>query len=82
MIARVEQEAGMTILMTTHVMEEVDEICDAVAILHHGRLAKSGSPAQFKGELCNLISRQVPGYRGEALPDVDRLDSTRCKVDS
>lgn len=42
------QEHGMTILMTTHVMEEVDELCDAVAILHQGRLAASGSPAQLK----------------------------------
>ena len=38
----------MTILMTTHVMGEVDELCDVVAILHQGRLAAYGSPAQLK----------------------------------
>jgi ABC-2 type transport system ATP-binding protein len=42
------REHGMTILMTTHVMEEVDELCDLVAILHQGALAASGSPAQLK----------------------------------
>ncbi len=42
------REHGMTILMTTHVMDEVDELCDGVAILHQGKLAASGSPAQLK----------------------------------
>jgi ABC-2 type transport system ATP-binding protein len=42
------REHGMTILMTTHVMDEVDELCDTVAILHQGRLAAYGSPAQLK----------------------------------
>jgi ABC-2 type transport system ATP-binding protein len=42
------REHGMTILVTTHVMDEVDELCDGVAILHQGRLAASGSPAQLK----------------------------------
>ncbi|HMA10605.1 MAG TPA: ATP-binding cassette domain-containing protein, partial [Steroidobacteraceae bacterium] len=42
------REHGMTILMTTHVMDEVDELCDTVAILHQGRLAACASPAQLK----------------------------------
>lgn len=42
------REHGMTILMTTHFMDEVDELCDVVAILHQGRLAASGSPARLK----------------------------------
>lgn len=42
------QEHGMTILMTTHLMDEVDELCDTVAILHEGRLAACASPAQLK----------------------------------
>lgn len=42
------RERGMTILMTTHVMEEVDVLCNRVAILHQGRLVADGSPAQLK----------------------------------
>jgi len=42
------KEYGMTILMTTHVMEEVDQLCDDVAILHQGNLAVRGNPAQLK----------------------------------
>ena len=33
-----------TILITTHAMEEVDALCDRVAILHAGRLEKVGAP--------------------------------------
>ncbi|MDN0076029.1 ATP-binding cassette domain-containing protein [Crenobacter sp. SG2303] len=42
------REHGMTILMTSHFMDEVDELCDVVAILHQGRMAACGSPAQLK----------------------------------
>lgn len=43
------KEYGMTILMTTHFMDEVDELCDHVAILHQGRLAACDSPQGLKG---------------------------------
>ena len=42
---------GTTILITTHVMEEVDALCDRVGILHHGRLEKVGTPAELKAQI-------------------------------
>ncbi|BAL25303.1 ATP-binding cassette domain-containing protein [Azoarcus sp. KH32C] len=42
---------GMTILLTTHDMEEADYLCDELAILHRGRLAVVGRPAELKGQL-------------------------------
>ncbi|MCX5495346.1 ATP-binding cassette domain-containing protein [Kaistia dalseonensis] len=42
---------GTTILITTHVMEEVEALCDRVGILHHGRLEKVGTPAALKAEI-------------------------------
>ena len=42
---------GTTILMTTHVMEEADALCDRVGILHRGRLARIGTPAALKAEI-------------------------------
>jgi len=44
-------ERGMTVLLTTHYMEEADELCDTVALMHRGRLAAGGSPAQLKADL-------------------------------
>ncbi|MCR6735999.1 MAG: ATP-binding cassette domain-containing protein [Afipia sp.] len=42
---------GTTILVTTHVMEEVEALCDRVGILHRGRLEKVGTPAELKAEI-------------------------------
>jgi ABC-2 type transport system ATP-binding protein len=39
---------GTTILLTTHDMEEADELCDRIAILQSGKLAVAGSPQELK----------------------------------
>jgi ABC-2 type transport system ATP-binding protein len=39
---------GQTILLTTHYMEEADQLCDRVAIMDHGRILALGTPDQLK----------------------------------
>src|SRR5262249_26242785 len=39
---------GQTILLTTHYMEEADQLCNRLAILDHGRLLALGTPAELK----------------------------------
>ncbi|HMD52187.1 MAG TPA: ATP-binding cassette domain-containing protein [Solirubrobacteraceae bacterium] len=39
---------GQTILLTTHYMEEADELCDRVAIMDHGKILALDSPAALK----------------------------------
>jgi ABC-2 type transport system ATP-binding protein len=39
---------GQTILLTTHYMEEADELCDRVAIMDHGKILALDSPAELK----------------------------------
>ena len=39
---------GQTILLTTHYMEEADQLCDRVAIMDHGKILALGTPAQLK----------------------------------
>ncbi|MGE5830472.1 MAG: ATP-binding cassette domain-containing protein [Micromonosporaceae bacterium] len=39
---------GVTIFLTTHYMEEADQLCDRVAIIDHGRLLVAGAPADLK----------------------------------
>ena len=41
----------MTILITTHDMEEADFLCDELAILHQGRLAAVGKPDDLKAQV-------------------------------
>jgi ABC-2 type transport system ATP-binding protein len=39
---------GQTILLTTHYMEEADELCDRLAIIDHGQLLALGTPEELK----------------------------------
>lgn len=41
-------EAGQTILLTTHYMEEADQLCDRVAIMDHGRILALDTPQGLK----------------------------------
>ena len=41
-------DAGQTILLTTHYMEEADELCDRLAIIDHGKLLTLGTPTELK----------------------------------
>jgi ABC-2 type transport system ATP-binding protein len=44
------RDYGMTILLTTHDMEEADVLCDDLAILLEGRIALRGTPQQLKAD--------------------------------
>jgi ABC-2 type transport system ATP-binding protein len=47
-VRRMQSDFGMTVLLTTHYMQEADALCDRVALMHHGRLQAVGSPAELK----------------------------------
>lgn len=47
-VQQMQDEFGMTVLLTTHYMEEADALCDRVALLHHGRLQAVGPPDELK----------------------------------
>ena len=42
---------GRTVLLTTHYMEEADQLCDRIAIIDHGRIVALGTPAELKRAL-------------------------------
>jgi ABC-2 type transport system ATP-binding protein len=44
-------EAGTTIFMTTHYMEEADMLSDRISIMDHGRIVISGTPDELKNTL-------------------------------
>ena len=45
------RDEGMTVLYTTHYMEEADRLCDRLGIIDNGRLIKLGSPHELKSEI-------------------------------
>lgn len=47
-VQKMQAEYGMTVLLTTHYMEEADALCDRVALMHRGALQAVGSPDELK----------------------------------
>jgi ABC-2 type transport system ATP-binding protein len=47
-ILRVLHEQGQTVLLTTHYMEEAEELCDRVAVVDHGRVLAEGTVGELK----------------------------------
>jgi ABC-2 type transport system ATP-binding protein len=59
--------AGVSIILTTHFMEEAERLCDYVAIIDHGELVAGGTPAQLTGTDGQLR------FRAQAGLDLDSL---------
>jgi len=41
------REHGATVVLTTHLMQEAEQLCDRVGIVHHGRLVAYGTPSEL-----------------------------------
>ncbi|HEV7469166.1 MAG TPA: ATP-binding cassette domain-containing protein [Pseudonocardia sp.] len=50
-IAAIRAATGMTVLVTTHAMQEADEHCERIALMHRGRIRALGTPAELKAEI-------------------------------
>ena len=51
MIQRIQQQRNLTVLITTHYMDEADKLCDRVAIVDHGKLVVLDSPEALKASI-------------------------------
>jgi ABC-2 type transport system ATP-binding protein len=66
MLQRIRTERSLTILVTTHYMDEADRLCDRIAIVDHGELKALDSPAMLKA---SIAGRNVLEVRVEPVPD-------------
>jgi ABC-2 type transport system ATP-binding protein len=64
-IATLAKEKGITIILTTHYMEEADRLCDRIAIIDHGRIIAIDTPKNLKdglgGDLVTIGSPDPAG---------------------
>ncbi len=68
---------GLTILLTTHYLEEADQLAGRLAIIDHGEVVTAGSPAELKGSLRgDLVSIELRdrGRTSEARRAVETLE--------
>jgi ABC-2 type transport system ATP-binding protein len=52
--------AGKTIVLTTHYMEEAQQLCDLVAIMDHGRIIAQGTPGELIRDHCEGVTVVLP----------------------
>ena len=81
-IQRLRSDFGTTILLTTHYMDEADELCDRVAIMHLGRIAAIGTPTELKatvGEGATLddVFVHYSGYEVDSVGNFREVSRTR-----
>jgi ABC-2 type transport system ATP-binding protein len=69
-IARLVGGEGMTVLLTTHYLEEADRLASRLAIVDRGRVVTSGTPDELKGELRgDVVQIELPASWDDADPD-------------
>jgi ABC-2 type transport system ATP-binding protein len=59
MLQKIKAERDLTVLLTTHYMDEADKLCDRIAIVDHGKLAALDSPLKLKTSIPGKNSLEV-----------------------
>ncbi|WP_320774936.1 ABC transporter ATP-binding protein [Streptomyces sp. CRN 30] len=76
-LVRELRDQGTTVLLTTHYLEEAEDLADRLAILHEGRIAATGTPAEVTAAQPSRISFELPeGYFPGDLPPLAELGVT------
>jgi ABC-2 type transport system ATP-binding protein len=74
-VRKLNKEGGVTIILTTHYMEEADFLCDRVAIMDHGTFVALDTPARLKDLLGgDVVSLELDGDAAAFLEALARLD--------
>ncbi|HSZ40282.1 MAG TPA: ATP-binding cassette domain-containing protein [Trebonia sp.] len=70
---RLLRDGGTTVFLTTHYLDEADQLCDRVAIVDHGRVIALGRPDRLKERYSGDTITVTPDVPDAALGDVARL---------
>ena len=73
-IKRLNRESNITIILTTHYMEEADYLCDRIAIIDHGKIIAMDTPKRLKDRLGgDIITFELEGSSNEFMNAVNKL---------
>jgi ABC-2 type transport system ATP-binding protein len=74
MLVRIKSERDLTVLLTTHYMDEADRLCDRIAIVDHGKLIALDSPIKLKATVPGANTVEV-GFADPPAGWLERLRS-------
>jgi ABC-2 type transport system ATP-binding protein len=83
MITKLKASAGLTILLTTHYMDEADKLCDRIAIVDHGTLVALDTPAQLKDSVptVDVVQAEFDGAPANWDESLKKLDGVASVED-
>jgi ABC-2 type transport system ATP-binding protein len=86
MLENIQRERQLTILLTTHYMEEADRLCDRIAIIDHGQLITLDTPRNLKASVPGAnddtsLNDVFAYYAGRGLPDPGAHDGITAVAD-
>jgi len=75
-IRKITKELGITIFLTTHYLEEADQLCNRVAIIDLGKIVTSGTPAELKRSIGGDVINLSP-CKGDEAACTEFMDNTQ-----
>ena len=69
------KEQGVTLVVTTHFMDEAEQLCDRLVVMDHGRIVAEGTPGELIGQYC---SREVVELRFGSGRNQEALERVRA----
>jgi ABC-2 type transport system ATP-binding protein len=76
MITKLKETASLTILLTTHYMDEADRLCDRIAIVDHGVLVALDSPSKLKDSVpgTDIVEAEFDNPPADWIATLEKLD--------
>lgn len=77
-LVRLRQERQLSVLLTTHYLEEADQLCDRLAIVDRGRIIVQGTPAELKAQIQgDMVTLELDGTSERVRERLNRVESVR-----
>jgi ABC-2 type transport system ATP-binding protein len=77
-IEKLNDESKITMILTTHYMDEADHLCDRIAIIDHGAIVAQESPTGLKHSIGgDVVTMKITPDNGKFIEKVEPLDFVR-----
>jgi lipooligosaccharide transport system ATP-binding protein len=76
------KQEGVTLIITTHYMDEAEQLCDRLVIMDHGRIVAEGSPSSLIAEHTTREVLELRFAAGTTPPEQSRFDGIAKRVET
>ena len=76
------RDKGCSIVLTTHYLEEADQLSDRIIMLNRGKIVKTGTPAEIKSQIDTKTIRFSASIESNAIDSIASVKSVMVKVNA